>query len=157
MFKVNSNIEQIINIQLKTLDQLADADKVLREAAFNTVAIISHRVQQEGKAINGEQIKSTSKKKYNAYSYGYGKKRNKEGYQTEKIDLTFSGDMMGDFLPAPEDKTSYVVGFRGKTASDKADWNERRFGKIFELSKAESDLIGGIISKKVNEILNRQS
>lgn len=154
MFKIESDFAKFQTDHLKKLAQLGQADKVLREAALDTVVIISHRVQQEGKKTDGSQIKSKAKKKYGAYSYAYGKKRNREGLQTSIIDETYTGDTMGDLIPVPNGETSYIVGFRGKKASDIAEFNEQRFGKIFHLSKGELNFIKDKITKKVNEILS---
>jgi hypothetical protein len=181
VFKVETNIEQFKKEVNLSLSKLIDGDKLLREAAFNAVALISNRVQQEGKKSDGSLIKSDknsipafknnktgkifSKRKKTTtrvllstpYNEEYAKKRFKQGLEINKVDLTFSGDMMGDFIPAPEGKTGYAIGFRGQHSSDKADWNERLFGTIFQLSTNEANLIQGIVTTKINEILNKPS
>lgn len=181
MFKVETNIEQFKNSIKGTLEQLIQGDKLLREVALDTVVLISDRVQQKGLKSDGSPIKSDknsvsahknnktgklfSKRKKTTtrvllstpYSEEYAAKRVKKGLEIDKIDLTFSGDMMGDFIVAPEGKTGYIIGFKGQLSSDKADWNERRFGTIFQLTDSEANLIKGIVSKKINEIFNKPS
>lgn len=154
MFKVESDIDKFYQKQLKTFEQLASADKVLREAAFDTVVIISDRVQQQGKKTDGGLIKSKASKKTGEYSFYHGKQRQKKGFTTEIIDLTFSGDMMGDFVPVPDGPTSYLVGFRGNKSSEVAEFNEQRFGVIFQLSPSELSFIMNKINTKINEILS---
>lgn len=154
MFKIESNIQEVINSQLNKLDQLIEADKVLRQAAFDTVALVSDRVQQQGALTDGQKMITSSPKKFGSYSKKYGQKRSNKGLQTEIIDQTYSGDMMGDLLPEPEDKTSYVVGFRGEKSSATAQYNEERFGTIFQLSSSELSVVNGIVKDSINEILN---
>lgn len=181
MFKVETNIEQFKQSIKINLQQLIEGDKLLREAALDAVALISDRVQQRGLKSDNSPIKSEknsvaahknnktgkifSKKKKTTtrvllstpYNEEYAAKRIKKGLEIDKIDLTFSGDMMGDFIVAPEGKTGYVIGFKGQLSSDKADWNERRFGEIFQLSNNEAKLIQDIVAKKINAILNKPS
>jgi len=177
MFKVESNIEDFKKSVHAKFAQLIDVDKVLREAALGAVALISNRVQNHGLNSDEKPIKSESrtvkahksnktgkiyknKRKGSSeihlntpYSQGYAKHRVDKGKEIDIINLTFSSQMMDNFIVAPEGKTGYIVGFRGKTAADKADWNEARFGKIFQLSKNESDKIQKIVTDKINAIL----
>ncbi len=161
MFKYETNIDQV-KLQIKhKLEGLIDGDKILREAALDVVVLVSDRVQQRGENSEGQKMITKSHTKKGAYSYDYGKLRedgNKKfngGLQTDHIDLTFTGDMFNNYTIAPEGQTSYIIGFKDKLSSDKADWNERKFGRIFQLSEKESELIKGIITKRINAILNK--
>lgn len=137
--------------------QLLDADKVLRQAAFDTVALISERVQREGKNSAGEKMKTSSKPAFGAYSYEYGKynRQNKKGFQVNIMDMTYSGDMLGDFIAVPSGKTEYHVGFRGEDTAQIAEWNEERVGKIFDMSQDEEDFILSEIDKNINAIIEQ--
>lgn len=155
MFKVESNIEQVKKEVKLTINQLIDVDKILREASLDAVVMISDRVQQRGENTAGEKMITKSTPKKGAYSSSYADKRVKNGLQIEHIDLTFQGDMMNDFTVAPDGETGYIIGFRGQLSSDKSEWNERKFGTIFQLSETESELIKSIITNKINAILNK--
>lgn len=155
MFKIESNIEDVKKSIQKTLTNSIKFDQALREGALSAVALISDRVQQRGERADGSKMVTSSKEKIGAYSKPYAKQREKKGLQTSIIDQTYSGDMMGDFVPAPEGANSYIVGFRGQLSSDKADWNERKFGKIFQLSERETKLVQGIITKRLNASSNK--
>ncbi len=157
MFKVESNLNDVFQNTAKKLEETIQFDKIIREAAFDGVALISRRVQNEGEKTDGSKITSPSSKKIGAYSYGYGNKRKKRGRQVDHIDMTFSGDMMGDLVPIPEGENSYIIGFRGKLSSDKAEWNELKFGKIFQLSESEIKLIGKTVEDKVHAIIGKSS
>lgn len=155
MFTVESNIDQVKKQVKLKLEQLIDVDKTLREAALDAVVLISDRVQQRGENTSGQKMITKSVKKTGSYDAYYAEKRTKKGLQTDHIDLTFNGDMMNDFHIAPDGETSYIIGFRGQLSSDKSDWNERKFGTIFQLSGKESELITSIITKRINAILNK--
>jgi hypothetical protein len=141
-----TNISDVVKIEISRLRDLANPDLVTRSAAFDTVALISDRVQQEGKKSDNSAIQSF-------YSAGYAKKRAKNGLQTGFVDLTFTGDMLNDFLPVQENG-DWGVGFIGDRNADKARWNEERFGTIFELSQSELKLIELAILNNINKILS---
>jgi hypothetical protein len=151
MLRVETNIGDFVKDQLSILDDLRNVDKILREAALNTVVIISNRVQNRGERTDG--AKMASQRREGAYSEDYGRRRNKRGRQTDIIDLTSTdqGGMMDSFTVEPEGETGYVVGFAGQRAADLAEYNEQRFGTIFELSDSEAELIESIIDKRIDE------
>lgn len=141
--RCESNLSDVVSGLIVKVNSLNDADKLFRQAALDTVALISDRVQQDGLKTNETPIKSF-------YSLGYGKKRKKKGLQTQFVDLTFSGDMMGEFLPAPYND-GWVVGFRTQKQGDIADFNEQRFGLVFNLSDKESETVIKGITGVVND------
>lgn len=180
MYKVESNFSDLIVKVTSTFDQLKDTDKVLRVAALNTAAIITDRVQQEGKKTDGSQIGKYSEKNLkfksitgkfsdiankkqlkkrlkshgdtNEFHGGYKEFRESLGFQTEFIDLTLTGDMFNDFIVEPVGTNSYEVGFRGEESSKIAGYHEKRFGPIFQLSTSEVQLIESEIAQKINDI-----
>lgn len=140
--KYISNLEEIVQGLELSIEGLKDSDKLLRQAAFDSVALISDRVQQDGLKANETPIQSF-------YSVGYAKKRRKKGLQTRYVDLTFSGDLMADFVPAPEGK-DFVAGFRSEKQAQIAEYNELRFGTIFNLSNLEVE----IVMKGIDDIVD---
>lgn len=154
MITITTNINEQIKKAIHDKVVQINPEKIAREAALDVVALISDRVQQRGEKTNGEKITTSSNKTTGAYSKYYGIKRKKSGRETDYIDLTFSGDMMGDFITAPIDGGA-EVGFKGKLSSDKAEWNEARFGELFSLSDSEQELIGKVVTNRINGILNK--
>jgi hypothetical protein len=122
-------------IQLPNLD----IEKDLRKIALNTIAVISERVQNQGKKTDNTRIRTKAEKKTGAYSKYYGKKRQKK-YQTSIIDLTVTGDLFRGLTAAPLNKNEWVVGFNDKQG-EKADGLEEYFGTIFQLSDKEIQLV----------------
>ena len=147
---LSTNINEVINRETAMFQQVIDADKVLREVALSAVAYMSNRIQQEGKKSDGTKLKTKAKEKFGAYSKSWGKERSKK-HQTDYIDLTYSGDMMMDFLPIPIGENEYGVGFRGKN-SQKADYLEEYFGDIFLPTEEEEEFIVESLNKKLDAI-----
>lgn len=144
--RITTNISQIITKNTKRLESLKDPDKTTRILAFDTVALVSDRVQQDGKKSDGTLIQS-------GYSSNYSKRRSNKGLQTSFVDLTFTGDMFADFLPVMVGK-DWGAGFVGKKSADVAEYNERRFGKIFTPTESELKTLRtsfGVIVKKLLE------
>lgn len=154
MITITSNITDQIKLAIKDKISQVNPEKIAREAALDAVALISDRVQQRGEKVNGEKITTPARQTTGAYSKYYGIKRQKAGRQTDYIDLTFSDDMMADFITSPVDGGA-EVGFKGQSSSDKSEWNEARFGELFSLSDKETDQIGEIVNNRINGILNK--
>lgn len=140
-----SNISDAIKNDIAKIKSLKDPDKTTRILAFDTVAIVSDRIQQKGLKSDGTLIQGK-------YSGGYSNKRENKGLQTNYVDLTFSGDMMADFLPV-QDGPIWGAGFTGKKNADVAEYNERRFGKIFDLTKEEEKVIENSFNAIVKKLL----
>lgn len=150
MYRIESNYDEFINAQLIFLDALdpersnSAADRAMREACTDSMALISQRVQNRGEKTDGSKITSKAGKKLGAYSYQYGKKRQstktKSSHQIDIIDLTFSGDMFNSLTFEPQDGV-YNIGFAGEKEGMKAEYNEERFGEIFSLSDDEFEFV----------------
>ncbi len=120
-------------------------DKIGRIAALNSVALVSGRVQNRGQNSDGNSI--------GQYSPSYASKRLKHkpsALQVDIIDLTYSGEMMDSFTFSPRGK-DYVVGFSSTESGQKSDWNEERFGELFQLSNEELNLVNTEIQKGLDE------
>lgn len=154
---IQSNINEFISAQKMMLGELGlSSDKILRQASFDLIVLISDRVQQRGENTSGDKMKTQSPYKAGAYSFDYAKyTRVKNGRQIDHVDLTFTGEMMDNFLPTSNGNNEYVVGFQGKSNSDKAEYNEAYYGTIFQASTEEITTIGEAIADNVNEIIRR--
>jgi|GEM_PF-3600797 len=154
MITIISNISDQINQAIKNTAVKINPENLAREVALDVVAIVSDRVQQRGEKTNGEKADTAAKKTTGAYSKYYGIKRKKAGREIDYIDFTFTGDMMDSFISAPIEGGA-EVGFKGKSASDKAEWNEARFGELFSLSDSEDELVNKVITNRINAVLNK--
>jgi hypothetical protein len=150
-----NSTKQFLEAQIRNLTNAMNPDKVLRQAVVTLVPEMKNRIQQDGKLSNGGKITSPSPEKFGAYSEGYGKKRQKKGYQTNHIDLTFKNDMMRDLKPGPTGPMSYGVGFLSNEQRKIAGFNEERFGAIFDPTDQELKQSLVTINKAITKILSK--
>jgi hypothetical protein len=141
--------------QLANFQNATDANKVLRQAVIVVVPEMKRRIQNDGKNSADVQMKTKSARKYGAYSRAYGRFRNKKGFQTAIIDLTLSGAMMNSLKAGPTGPNSYGIGFLGPDEFKKAEWNEGRFGTIFDPSKYELQVSLTVINKEAQKLLSK--
>lgn len=144
MFKLQSNGPKIYAALKKKLDVLANTDRITRQAAFDSAALIQARVQQRGQAVEGA---------LKPYAPSTMKQRRKAGRQTGYKDLTFRGDLFRNWAVSPVGKTGYAVGFLAKRSGDIARYQEAREGVIFELRRNELQTVQEAIENQVKEIL----
>lgn len=149
-----TSTRQLALHELRKLDSLLDANKVLRAAAFESADMVSNRIQQQGENSSAAKIVTRSPEKYGAYSKAYGKKRDRKGFQTGIIDFTYEGSLWSAWRVFPISKKSIGVGFFGQEV-DKAKWLTDRFGKVFELTKEEKADILQLITLEVDKILKK--
>jgi hypothetical protein len=141
--------------QLANFQNATDANKVLRQAVIVVVPEMKRRIQNDGKNTADVQMKTKSPRKYGAYSRAYGRFRNKKGFQTAIIDLTLSGAMMNSLKAGPTGPNSYGIGFLGPDEFKKAEWNEEKFGTIFDPSKYELQVSLTVINKEAQKLLSK--
>lgn len=139
--KITGNISEVIAKNISRLKDLGDTDKTTRILAFDTVALVSDRIQQRGEKTDGTPIQTS-------YSNSYARKRDARGLQTNFVDLTFTGDMIADFLPVKVG-ADWGAGFISDGSAQKAEYNERRFGEVFKVSENELN----ILEKSLKEII----
>lgn len=171
-------------LEIKSFDKkahlkLITQDRVLRRAFFDSIALISNRIQQRGQKTDGSQIGKYSQKTLNfkaitsSFSkignkrqiksrlkshgdisefYGYDDFRKALGRQVQFIDLTLTGEMI-DGLTLIKQGKDWVIGFISKSSADKAQWNEARFGTVFHLSEEEINLVISALENSIDEAI----
>jgi hypothetical protein len=141
--------------QLANFQNATDSNKVLRQAVIVVVPEMKRRIQNDGKNSADVKMRTKSARKYGAYSKAYGRFRNKKGFQTAIIDLTLSGAMMNSLKAGPTGPNSYGIGFLGPDEFKKAEWNEGRFGTIFDPSKYELQVSLDVINRQAQKLLSK--
>lgn len=129
-----------------SLFDLKDKDKVLREAVVNALSLVLLSIQQ--KSINSD------KNPLGTYSVGYAKKRSEKGLQTDRVDLTSTNQMLSNFKVV-DYVDGYALGFDNQFASQKATWNEQRYGSLFVPNKEDNDKVIDIIISRIDKIINK--
>ncbi len=136
---------EITNSDKKSLLNDVLSDRIYRTACLDSIALISNRIQQKGQKSDGVKIGS--------YKKNYAKYRDKKGRQSNYIDLTFTGEMIDGLAFSKTSDEEYSIGFSSKKSADKAEWNEARFGSVFELTEDEISLVISEVEVKVNEAI----
>lgn len=140
---------EVTNSEKKSLMKTLTQDRIYRIACLDSIALISERIQQKGQKSDESKIGNGNYKK------SYAKYRDKRGRQSNYIDLTLTGEMIDGLTFSKTESNEYSIGFGSKKSSDKAEWNEARFGSVFELSKGEIELVTTAIENNVNEAIGR--
>jgi len=145
--RLQSNLPDVLERIKSKVESLIDDDTTMREAAFNAQALISNRIQQQGRLTNGSPI--------GEYSAVSRRLRSLRGRQTSFIDLTFTGSMLDrsfNVIPYPGGAALAIT-----NARDLAKWkkNEQRFGIFGQLSPDERTLVLQGIQQSLNEKFSR--
>ena len=112
-------------------------DSMLREIAQTLLGEIRERIHEEGRKADGSQI--------GTYSPKYLKRRIRNGKTgNTRIILSYTRQMQNDWKVIPL-SGSYGLGFSNAEDADKAGWMQDRFGKIYGLTKEETDTMNVII------------
>lgn len=127
----------VLSVDTKRLNKLPfdelelQKDKLLRVVAQTSLFVLQDRIftDQGGRKTDGSPI-GTYTPKYLAYRKRVLKKNNTQ------VNLNATGQMFRDLDISP-DGESYTLGFKNSLNKQKADWNEERFGTIFQLSQDE--------------------
>jgi hypothetical protein len=177
-----TSIKGFLEVQIKNLTNAMNPDKVLRQAVVTLVPEMKNRIQQDGKKSDGTQIgvysdktitggpiasrfgQIATKKQISARMkafgdttefYGYKDFRASLGRQTAFIDLTLTGDMMRDLKAGPTGPTSYGAGFLSNEQRKIANFNEEKFGLIFDPTDQELKQSLVTINKAIQKELSK--
>jgi len=126
-----------LSVDTKALNKLPideldlQKDKLLRTVAQTALFVLQDRIftDEGGRKTDGSPIGVYTKQYLNYRERAYGK-------TNKQINLNATGQMFRDLDIAP-DGESYTLGFKNSFNKQKADWNEERFGTIFQLSQDE--------------------
>lgn len=161
---IGGGMEDFLERHKKTLEALADPDKILRTAVANTYQTISERIQQRGERTDGRAIEAAfassraTGKRLGAYSQGYSYIRQKDGRRIDKMDFTRSGDLLDrGFIFLPVGRDGYGLGFTNSEMAQRAEYLERRFGEVFSPSKQEREECFGFIIKNISDVLKKRN
>lgn len=166
MITVQSNAFEVRRSLEAMLVSLADTDKVLNRATFDSFALIKQRIQQRGEKTDGSQIGKYKGSKANPIKTkagrtitsiaGYAKLRQKLGRQIDYIDFTLTGDMLDrSFSVIQIDENTIAIGFLNDANADKARWLEQRFGEVFANSEKELNEFIDTVVEEIEQIIRK--
>jgi hypothetical protein len=121
-------------------EKLDNFEREQRKAALTVFAIHKPRIFERGINANGGKIGEYKDGPYKAM-------RAKRGRETAFVNLEMFGSMKKDYQPTKVGVVGY--GFSNQKESDKADFNEERYGLIFELTPEEAALYAQLLSDQI--------
>jgi hypothetical protein len=144
-----SNAKQVLNPLLTKLRGLKPnvIDKVTREVAADLVGSNTRRIHNEAKAVDGSDIGD--------YKDGsYKKKREKLDKRTDKVNLSFSGQLSKEFSFEPTGGT-VSVGFLTEYGANLHEVLEENYNKtIWGVTQEDERLAEEITTNRINKYLN---
>ncbi|GAB4023232.1 hypothetical protein GCM10028808_73040 [Spirosoma migulaei] len=141
--KIESNAESVFDSIIRSLQRVEDnAQENLRRAAVDSLAIIAHRIQQQGENAEGSRLRTKAIVRNGAYSKAWAKKRLERGEQIGYMDFSHNGDLFRAWQVTSTSKTEASVGFINNKQADIATGLEEQQGeKVFVLSTSEQDFV----------------
>lgn len=152
---IYKSFAEFANSQAINIREATDPS-IMREAAIVVAGAIKQRIENQGKASDGRQMRTKSKEAYGAYSAAWGEKRAKKGRQTSIIDLNYTGEMWRSWLPIPVEN-GWAATFVKAEAMKKAFSNQRLFGEIFSPSVRENKIALQAMLVRFRKIMARKS
>lgn len=149
MITTNVDVSAFAELRGKLLNA-AQTDALLREIALGMLSVTRTRIHEDGKRADGSSMGN--------YSPSYLELRRKPTSQggtndsNPKVRLFFTGQMQNDYKVVPLSATEYGLGFSNTTNSDKANWSEDRFGKVWALTDSELDQVRDIIREFIQKV-----
>ena len=154
MFKIQSNLAEVAyKLQVNIRKVEANMSRYILEVATDGMALVSHRIQQQGRNTRGDVMHTKSPRSIQAYSKAAALMRRKKGRQTGHIDFTMEGDLMRNYNIISSGAKEAVVGFLDRGMAEIAGYLEAYFGPAFYLSESEQRfLLGKLRDKVLNDL-----
>lgn len=154
MFRVQSNLSSLVYKVVGNIKKTESNLSInLLEAANDGMALVSNRIQQQGRNTAGQTMRTKSPRSAGAYSKAYAQYRRIKGRQTDKVDFTMEGDLMRNYNIIRSSAREIVVGFLDVGMAEIAGYLEAYFGSAWFLSKNEKDFILNKFTVKVKNNL----
>lgn len=129
-------------------EKLRNRDYLLRPVAIETIALMTQRIHQEGRASDGGQI--------GTYSASYLELRQKKYNRSAdtKVIVALTSQLENDWAVIATE-TGYGIGFNNPFNFQKSRWVEEIKGKvIFKLTTQEQQFVNERLQELVNNALN---
>lgn len=149
MISITTNLNEVIGSlvqKMQSVNQLngPDRDKLLRMVASDTIANMHERIHVKGLDSNGVP--------FGEYSSKYLKIRKANGLTGNKIILRFEGQLEKLTIVANSDN-KYSIGWISDFNGQKAEWMEKRFGKIYDLTDSERAHVSMVAEDFIKQLL----
>ena len=174
MITVKTNIGKAVEVNITTLKNLSDNDKILRTCATSVLDLLKKRIHTDGKDAEGNQI-GTYSKGYMVFRTGsfqnagrnkkgknigklknagvFIKGANKEAARPKynrssdtKVILSLTRQMENDMKVITVKSGYYGIGFSNKLNFDKSQWCEKTYKKEGKIYALSSEEIEAVNS-----------
>lgn len=150
MFRIQTNLaETALRLQGNIRKAESNLSRYVLEVAADGMALVAHRIQQQGQNTAGQVMHTKSPRAIQAYSKAAALLRRKKGRQTGHIDFTLEGDLMRNYNIISSSANEAVVGFLDRGMAEIAGYLESYFGPAFYLSDAEQRFLLNKLKEKV--------
>ena len=149
---ITTNLDEVLGRLVGKLQDLNNPngearDLMLRQVASDTVAQVTYRIHTEGLNSAGKPI--------GEYANSYMKTRAKYNRSSsKKIIFSLSGQMENDFGIVANQANHYGLGFKNTVNTDKAEWLQERFGRVYDLTEKEKAHANLVANDFIAEYLN---
>lgn len=155
MIKIESNLAEVaFRLQGNIRKVEGNLSRYILEVAADGMALVSHRIQQQGRNTRGDVMRTKSPRSIQAYSKAAALMRRKRGRQTSHIDFTMEGDLMRNYNIISSSAKEAVVGFLDRGMAEIAGYLEAYFGPAFYLSDSEKKFLLDKFRQKVMSDFN---
>jgi hypothetical protein len=151
------------------LNELRNTDKVLLSVGSTMQAEIKERIFERGQAADDGPIGQYSTKPISIarnkqaratrstfFKGGYKEYKSAIGFDSSTVNLVDSGQMRDDFSLIKISNNVYGLGFKNDLNGEKAEGNEKRFGKdIFAHSPNEDRIFDEVFQFELDRIFGK--
>ena len=123
--------QSIVKDMQKLIDRIKSNNKLMRRLAVQGATLIQARTQSG---------LDTKDKKFKRYSSQYAKTRSKSGRQTDPVNLTWTGQMLGSIQGRAKGGVG-IISFSRQEEAKKALYNEDNGRSFFDLSEEDQDVL----------------
>lgn len=135
---VKIEAEGVLKLLTETIKKIEDTDRLLAKMSSFVISQILARTAQ-GKDVEGND--------FDDYSPAYAAFRKKAGRPTDKVDLFFTGKMLGSITHKVEEDKATIF-FAGADESEKAYWvNQGR--NFFGISPSDEDRLREMVVEAI--------
>lgn len=149
------------------LNDLRNTDKILLSVGTTMQAVIKERIFEKGLAADGGSIGTYSTKPISIarknqarrtrstyFKDGYKQYKGEIGFDSSKVNLVNHGQMRDDWSLIKISDKSYGLGFKNEINGEKAEGNEKRFGKeIFAHTPEENEIFDNVFQHELDRII----
>lgn len=135
---------------------LNDKKYAFNQSALNKVRRLLKKKRGISAQLGTDEVELFKRKDvlYIVFGGGYKQFRELAGRQTNKVDMTFTSQMLNDFQVIPGSDNAWLLGFRNPTAAKKYAGNKILRGNFLRLSQNELEKLRSFALDEIKRLLS---